>query len=294
MEDVIITRNSESNIPELMETTIQNDNLQITLQVIPGTNYPDVSPLFKLLRPRGLDDQRLDDIKKACIDKLEESVGFPVVFDLIEVIREQMTQSNLPSGQCVVCLYGFEEGDEFTKTSCFHYLHSYCLARHLAASKKNFDEEQEKLPSWLRKTSSPYQPNCPVCRDPIEDCSESLKNSEPPAELNNAPAFRLSDDLRQLQLKMASLFLIQKSKGAIIDVDAENTGNLISIQTEEEARLEMERKKAAAEANLTNGQHYENGLEEEANDESENGEEEEGEDDCANYSVSFLFSLFLF
>lgn len=271
-----------------METTILNDNnLQITLQVIPSESYPDVSPLFKLLRPRGLDDQRLDDIKKACIAKLEESVGFPVVFDLIEVIREHMTQSNLPSGQCVVCLYGFEEGDEFTKTSCFHYLHSYCLARHLAASKKNYEEEQDKLPSWLRKTSSPYQPNCPVCREPIEDCSESLKNSEPPAELNNAPEFELSEDLRQLQLKMASLFLIQKSKGAIIDVDAENSGNLISIQTEEEARLELERKKAASE---TNG-HYENGLENGVNDDSENGEEEEEEeeeDDCANYSVSFF------
>lgn len=124
---------------------------------MPQLGYPDISPKFQLIKPRGLDDERLNEIENACMKKLSDSLGYPVVFDLIEVIREHLTGSNLPSGQCVICLYGFQDGDEFTKTECFHYLHSYCLARHLIALKKNYMEEQDKLPSWLKKMSDPFQ-----------------------------------------------------------------------------------------------------------------------------------------
>lgn len=99
----------------------------------------------------------INKIRKAIEEKLNDALGQPVVFDLIEVIREHLTNSNLPSGQCVICLYGFQDGDEFTKTVCYHYLHSYCLARHLIASNKNYEEELEKLPVWQRKTAKPFQ-----------------------------------------------------------------------------------------------------------------------------------------
>lgn len=124
---------------------------------MPTAEYPDLKPNYQLRNPRGLDDSSIENIRAAIEAKLNESVGLPVVFDLIDVVREHLTKSNLPSGQCVVCLYGFQEGDAFTKTECYHYLHSYCLARHLNASKKNYDEEQEKLPAWQRITSKPYQ-----------------------------------------------------------------------------------------------------------------------------------------
>lgn len=129
----------------------------VTLQVIPCERYPDVKPKWNLRNPRGLDDLSINKIRQAIEEKLNESLGQPVVFDLIEVIREHLTDSNLPSGQCVICLYGFQDGDEFTKTICYHYLHSYCLARHLIASNKNYEEELEKLPVWQRKTTKPFQ-----------------------------------------------------------------------------------------------------------------------------------------
>lgn len=99
----------------------------------------------------------INKIRKAIEEKLNEAIGQPVVFDLIEVIREHLTDSNLPSGQCVICLYGFQDGDEFTKTVCYHYLHSYCLARHLVASNKNYEEELDKLPVWQRKSAKPFE-----------------------------------------------------------------------------------------------------------------------------------------
>jgi E3 ubiquitin-protein ligase RNF25 len=176
----------------------------------------------------------INKIKKAVEEKLNDAIGQPVVFDLIEVIREHLTNSNLPSGQCVICLYGFQDGDEFTKTICYHYLHSYCLARHLIASTKNYEEELEKLPTWQRKSSKPFQPCCPVCRDPIDNDIEPLLQSKAPNELLNAPIFELTNELKGLQARMSNLFMHQKSRGGIIDLDAEEN-NVISIDSEDEA-----------------------------------------------------------
>lgn len=64
------------------------------------------------------------------------------------MVREHLTASNVPCCQCCICLYGFRDGDHFTKTHCYHYFHSHCLAGHLTASERIFREEQDKLPAW--------------------------------------------------------------------------------------------------------------------------------------------------
>lgn len=102
---------------------IDSQYVCITLQVMFTKGYPDAEPKYQLRNPRGLDDFSIETIRRAIDLKLKESIGAPVVFDLIEVIREHLTHSNLPSGQCVVCLYGFQSGDAFAKTECYHYLH---------------------------------------------------------------------------------------------------------------------------------------------------------------------------
>lgn len=76
---------------------------------------------------------------------------------MIQLIREHLTRSNLPTDQCAVCLYGFREGDEFTKTECYHYFHSHCLAAHVAAAERYYREEQEKLPQWQQDTTNKFQ-----------------------------------------------------------------------------------------------------------------------------------------
>lgn len=68
----------------------------------------------------------------------------------LQVVREHLTESNVPSCHCVICLYGFSENDHFIKTQCYHYFHSYCLCCHIISSEKIFKEEQEKLPAWQR------------------------------------------------------------------------------------------------------------------------------------------------
>lgn len=218
----------------------------VTLQVCPSAGYPDTLPTFHLRQPRGLDDRRLEAIGHACQAKLLECAGQPVVFDLIEVVREHLTESNLPSGQCVVCLYGFRDGDAFTKTACYHYLHSFCLARHLLAAQRNHSEELAKLPVWQQKLEKAYQPSCPVCRERIGDDVEPLRKAAAPMDLENAPGFELTAELRQLQARMAQMFARQKCRGGIIEVGAEETA-VIAIHDEEEERRAAAKAAAAEE-----------------------------------------------
>lgn len=198
---------------------------------MPTKDYPETKPEFKLRNPRGLDDTCINAIEKGIIAKLDESIGQPVVFDLIDLIREYLTESNVPTGQCVICLYGFQEGDDFTKTSCYHYLHSHCLAIWLQNAKRNFNEEQSKLPNWQRSEAKPFQSSCPVCREVIDIDIEKLKEAKTPQELENAPQFTLTEELKQLQAEMAKLFLHQKQNGGIIDASVEDK-TLIAIDPE--------------------------------------------------------------
>lgn len=242
----------------------------LVVGLVPG--YPEERPAFKLKNPRGLCDSTLDLISRNVNAKLDDSVGCPVVFDLIDVVREHLTDSNLPSGQCVICLYGFQDGDQFTKTECYHYLHTYCLVRHLDASKRNYDEEFHKLPGWQQLTAKPYHAACPVCREAIECDRAAMEKAPPPNDLVRAPKFKLTDEIRCLQSKMADLYLHQKERGGIIDVGAEEPQILAIVDPREAAaerertRLrDIERAEAAAAAELEKATKKQSGHKKSAN-----------------------------
>ncbi|XP_077288432.1 E3 ubiquitin-protein ligase RNF25 [Arctopsyche grandis] len=240
IDDVIIHR--KNSIPTVIETVVHpstgDDTDQqyvcVTLEVLLTSNYPDTSPNVKLRNPRGLDDSVLDTINAQIQDKLLDCLGQPVVFELIELIRENLTNSNLPSGQCVICLYSFLAGDAFTKTQCYHHFHSHCLSSHLVAGERNYIEELEKLPLWQKQQAQPYQPTCPVCREPINCDATSLGGAPPPRELSEARNFELTSELRDLQERMATLYQHQQSRGGIIDLKA-NRSKLLLLTGEEGA-----------------------------------------------------------
>ncbi|XP_050315553.1 E3 ubiquitin-protein ligase RNF25 [Anthonomus grandis grandis] len=205
---------------------VEKQYVCITLEVELPRDYPDCKPVIRLKAPRGLDDSNVDYLHKEIDKKCDEYVGQPVIYELIELIRENLTESNLPKCQCAVCLYGFSEGDYFTKTQCFHYFHNYCLANHLIITAKHFKEEQDKLPAWKRSTSD-FQATCPVCRESIFCDVDELKTAVPPKELQNAQQFEVTQELKLLQQKMQNLFIYQKNKGGIIDVEAEENKLLL-------------------------------------------------------------------
>lgn len=63
-----------------------------------------------------------------------------------------------------------------------------------------------------------------------------MRNATPPSELQNAPEFELTSDLKGLQARMANLFMHQKKRGGIIDLNADDS-NVISIDSEENNQM---------------------------------------------------------
>ncbi|XP_029665453.1 E3 ubiquitin-protein ligase RNF25 isoform X3 [Formica exsecta] len=170
--------------------------------------------------------------------KCKDFIGQPVMFELIELIREHLTRSNLPTDQCAVCLYGFREGDEFTKTECYHYFHSHCLAAHVAAAERYYREEQEKLPQWQQDTTNKFQAICPVCRESINCDVESLWSAPPPIDVEAATDFSVTAELRELQKQMSALYLRQQQRGGIIDLEAEGVKMLVRTEDDPAATTE--------------------------------------------------------
>jgi E3 ubiquitin-protein ligase RNF25 len=101
---------------------------------------------------------------------------------------------------------------------------------HLITTEKHFVEEQEKLPAWQKSTKG-FQATCPVCREPISCDVQELKNALPPRELEKAQNFQVTKELQMLQAQMRKLFIYQKSRGGIIDVEAEENKLLLITES---------------------------------------------------------------
>ncbi|XP_068633421.1 E3 ubiquitin-protein ligase RNF25 [Battus philenor] len=264
MDDVVIKR--VDNVPTVIETVVHPSTGEdvdqrfvcVTLEVQLTPNYPDSVPDVILRNPRGLDDKLIAHINSQIKNKLKACLGQPVVFELIELIRENLTESNLPSGQCVICLYGFVEGDVFIKTQCYHHFHSHCLASHLNAGKKYYQEELEKLPNWQQTQALPYQQTCPVCRCPVSCDVESLQEAPPPIESVSAPPFHLTAEIMALQRKMASLLAQQAAKGGLVgDGDTGPPPLTITTPNDDEANGSCSTSQEAAKSEaIANGQAF--------------------------------------
>ena len=72
---------------------------------------------------------------------------------------------------------------------------------------------------------------CPVCRESLSCQLDRLSMADPPKDVQEALSFEVTEELRKLQLQMASLFLYQQNRGGIIDTEAEENKNLLVTQT---------------------------------------------------------------
>ncbi|KAK2587958.1 hypothetical protein KPH14_004042 [Odynerus spinipes] len=247
LDDELSIKENDRGEPEYIETILfpstgedsQSQYVCVTLVVQLPYGYPDVSPNISLRNPRGLDEDTVRLMQSDAEAKCKDFIGQPVMFELIELIREHLTRSNLPTDQCAVCLYGFREGDEFTKTECYHYFHSHCLASHVAAAERYYREEQEKLPQWQQDTTNKFQAICPVCRESIHCDVESLWSAPPPIDVEAATDFSVTAELKELQKQMAALYLRQQQRGGIIDLEAEGVKML--LRTEDDTAVPTER-----------------------------------------------------
>ncbi|CAN7986760.1 unnamed protein product, partial [Ixodes hexagonus] len=203
--------------------------LELVLDLLP--EYPSVLPEVTIRNPRGLSDEKIERIHRDVQETARENTSSPMLYQLIEVAKDHLTEENVPCCQCTICLYGFAEGDVFTKTQCYHYFHSHCLGRYVSHALSQMRQDRE---AKLSPAHEPQEPSdkvgCPVCRLPLSVSEMSGgQDHPPPKEQARQPEFSLSPALEQLQRDMASLFRRQQTKGGIINMDAEKNKFLLDI-----------------------------------------------------------------
>ncbi|XP_051572714.1 E3 ubiquitin-protein ligase RNF25-like isoform X2 [Myxocyprinus asiaticus] len=205
--------------------------VRLTLTMDLDSEYPRTSPCFSIHNPRGLSDDKLLSLQRSLQMEAESCLGTPALYQLIERAKEILTESNIPHGNCVICLYDFKEGEVFTKTSCYHYFHSHCLGRYITHSEmelKEREKELEKDKTRDRTEEEELPVVCPVCREPLTYDVGALLSSP-------APSFTQQEDAgigREFKKKWAELQKIlerQKEKGGVIDPEAESNRFLIHI-----------------------------------------------------------------
>ncbi|XP_030592384.1 LOW QUALITY PROTEIN: E3 ubiquitin-protein ligase RNF25 [Archocentrus centrarchus] len=205
--------------------------VRLTLTLTLDQQYPSSSPGISIHNPRGLSDDKLSSVRKCLQLEAQSCLGSPMLYQLIEKAKEILTESNIPHGNCVICLYGFKEGEMFTKTSCYHYFHSHCLGRYVSHSEQELQQREKELEEDKTRDQTDYQELavvCPVCREPLTyDVNQLL--SSPAPRLPELDEAAIGSDFQQQWRELQKLLEKQRSKGGIIDPEVESNRFLIHI-----------------------------------------------------------------
>ncbi|XP_076453239.1 uncharacterized protein LOC143288534 [Babylonia areolata] len=192
-------------------------------------SYPNEVPTIMVKNPRGLGEENLQSLIEDMMKIAEERKGGQMLFELIEMAKDCLTEGNLPHCECAICLDHFEEGDNFVKTDCYHYFHRACLARCAAAFMASVHEQEAPAPGHIHRAEDQNIFRCPMCRVALTlDLSDLL--AETPGE-EKEEEFVPSPELRRQQEERAALYKQQKAKGGIIDLELEKNKFLVDENT---------------------------------------------------------------
>ncbi|KAL8581249.1 hypothetical protein ACOMHN_038349 [Nucella lapillus] len=190
--------------------------------------YPDAVPDIMVKEPRGLGEENLQSLIQYMLKKAEERKGGQMLYELIEMAKDCLTEGNLPHCECAICLDHFEEGDNFVKTDCYHYFHRTCLARCAASFVAGIGEEPQ--PAFLHgKKTEENVFRCPMCRVPLTCDLDDLLTETPTEEKEVAVV--MSPELIHQQQERTALYDRQKAKGGIIDLEEEKNKYLVDENT---------------------------------------------------------------
>ncbi|NXS62077.1 RNF25 ligase, partial [Brachypteracias leptosomus] len=203
--------------------------VRFTLVLSVPPQYPNKVPEISIRNPRGLSDEQIQKISQTLRSVAEARLGTEVLYELIEKGKEILTDNNIPHGQCVICLYGFQEREAFTKTQCYHYFHSHCLARYAQHMEEELLVQQEEREQHLAPTpKEEVGVQCPVCRETLVYDLHALKAAPPPQ--HPLEPYRPDAETLQHQEELRLIFKRQQEKGGIIDPEAERNRYFISLQ----------------------------------------------------------------
>lgn len=205
--------------------------VRLTLTLTLDHQYPSSSPAISIHNPRGLSDDKLSSVQKCLQLEAQSCLGSPVLYQLIEKAKEILTESNIPYGNCVICLYGFKEGETFTKTSCYHYFHCHCLGRYVSHSESELRQREKELEEDKTRDRSDHQELtvvCPVCRETLTYDADQLLASPAP-QLPELDEAAIGSSFQQKWCELQKILERQRSKGGIIDPEVESNRFLIHI-----------------------------------------------------------------
>ncbi|XP_054463229.1 E3 ubiquitin-protein ligase RNF25 [Anoplopoma fimbria] len=203
--------------------------VRLTLTLTLDKQYPSSSPAISIHNPRGLSDDKISSVQKCLQLEAQSCLGSPVLYQLIEKAKEILTESNIPHGNCVICLYGFKEGETFSKTSCYHYFHSHCLGRYASHSERELRQREKELEEDKTRERADCQELtvvCPVCREPLTYDVDQLLCSPAP-QLPELDEAAIGSTFTQQWCELQKLLERQRSKGGIIDPEVESNRFLI-------------------------------------------------------------------
>ncbi|KAK3576129.1 hypothetical protein CHS0354_043097 [Potamilus streckersoni] len=242
MDDLKISRD-ESGLVQSMSLVLHpatGDDVHkkfvcMTLVIQIPEQYPNDLPTVTVRNPRGIGDEDIQSLLEVIDKRMEERKGESMLFEVIELAKESLTEGNIPRCSCVICMEHFQEGNSFTKTHCYHYFHHHCLARYVYHCQKAQEEEEIKKIT-LHNKKEETKVHCPVCREEItyevlnleKDFFNKMEEDE--EEVHIQP----SEELRKWQKDMDAIRQRQAERGGIIDVEANRNKFLL---TEDDMRI---------------------------------------------------------
>ena len=118
-------------ITPLTASEQEKQYVSLSLVVSLSDGYPSVPPGLEVRNPRGLEDCAVKGLLADMTARCQEYTGCPVMFELIEMAREFLTERNVPVVRCIICLNNIQEEDVFMKTDCLHFFHKHCQGRYI-------------------------------------------------------------------------------------------------------------------------------------------------------------------
>ncbi|XP_048770535.2 uncharacterized protein LOC125676746 isoform X2 [Ostrea edulis] len=232
--DELNLKTSESGWPELISLQLHpstGDEVEkkyvcITLELQPTQMYPHDIPSIDIKYPRGIGEEEVNRLQTSLMTLATELQGGPMLYDLIELAKESLTEGNVPHCPCTICYEHFHKGEEFTKTTCYHYFHCQCLSRYIKHVLENIEQENQSCPTHLKRDDKQTKAPCPVCREEI-DCNLDIVTREITTE-DQMQAFVPTAEMKKWQKEMSGLLNRQREKGGVIDMEEEKNKFLIT------------------------------------------------------------------
>eukprot|EP00439_Symbiodinium_sp_Y106_P051917 s1818_g6.t3 len=140
--------------------------VQLVLDVPHG--YPHKPVQLALGASRGLADSKSEGLVSQLRAVSDELRGQPALYALLQAAQDILTELNVPSGDCAICLVDFnmDEDDPAQRTPCYHAFHRSCLSSYWWTE---WEKQLEPLSLRARATScvSKAEVFCPECRSPL-------------------------------------------------------------------------------------------------------------------------------